>query len=330
MSPTSPDRPLSSVAAVVVAYNGSQFVSLCLESLGQSSVALNVIVVDNASTDDTRKVVGSFSDVMLIENNLNVGFGRGCNTGMAHALNAGADYILLLNQDAQVQPTTVGMLLEHMQQNPRVGIACPLQFNAGGDAVDDIFLQYYLAPFASRLISDSIQGKLQRSYVVKHTPAAAWLISAKFLREVGGFDPLFFMYSEDDDICRRAAFHGYDVSVVPAARFNHMRAFYVKKKPESLFQQIKRKTSRIRSTLVASAKNPQGRPVKNLYHSITKQLCDSMGKLIAHMDWIPFVASLIASFGTVSELPRIFRHRRISIAKGPHWLNSPTSLERKQ
>lgn len=314
------DNPRSQVAAVVVSYNGSQFLSSCLQSLLLSSIAPKVIVVDNASTDDTCKVVEGFAAIQLFKNRDNVGFGRGCNAGIAHALSIGTDYILLLNQDAQVQPDTVELLLKHMQHNPKVGIACPLQFNANGSAVDDIFLQYYLAPYASDLISDSIQGTLKSSYITNHTPAAAWLISAKFLQEVGGFDPLFFMYSEDDDICRRAAFHGYALSIVPNARFNHMRAFYVKKNAESVTQQIRRKTSRLRSSLVASAKSPDEHPLKNLYHAITKQLCNALGGLIGHLDWIPFIASLIATFGTVLELPRILRHRQISMAKGPHWL----------
>lgn len=319
----------SKVAAVVVSYNGAHLVSSCLESLQQSSIAINLVVVDNASTDSTCKVIAKFANVQLIENKENVGFGRGCNAGISRALKNGAEYILLLNQDAEVQRDTVELLLTHMQQNLKVGIACPLQFTANGDAVDSIFLRYYLAPFASELISDCIRNELKPSYVAKHAPAAAWLISAKFLHEVGGFDPLFFMYSEDDDMCRRATYHGYDLTIVPSARFNHMRAFYTKKSPESRISQIRRKTSRIRSTLVASAKSLTDHPFKSLYHAITKQLCDSLGGLLGHMDWIPFIASLIASIGTVLELPRILRHRQISMKKGAHWLECATAPETK-
>ena len=312
-------RP-SRISAIIVSYNGALFIDACIESLNQSNIKMNIIVVDNASTDDTQALIRRFENVKLIASQNNIGFGRGCNIGIAHALDQGADYFLLLNQDAKIEPSTVEILIQSMQADPKIGIACPLQFAANGEAIDDIFLRFYLASYAPSLISDAIQGRVQSSYTVEHTPAAAWLISSACLNEVGGFDPLFFMYGEDDDMCRRTAFHGYTVEIVPKARFFHLRAFYASAKSESLVRKLKRRSSRMRSSIVANAKRPQGNPYKNFYHIAVEQICSALAGLLGHLDWIPFVASLLATCCCVLELPRILRHRKISLTKGPHWL----------
>lgn len=308
------------VTVVVVSYNGAPFISRCLESLETSAIKLQVIVVDNNSTDDTREIVSKFQAVELISNSANAGFGIGCNIGISKALSRGADHILLLNQDAQIKPDTVQLLLQTMQANPKIGIACPLQFTGNGETIDDVFLRYYLAVYGSQLLSDAIRNELKSSYVIEHTPAAAWLISANCLKEVGGFDPLFFMYGEDDDMSRRAAHHGYQMAVVPTAHFFHLRALYAQGKPESIGRRIKKRTSRIRAALVTNAKNPQGSPLKNFYHTAVEQITGALSGLLGHLDWVPFIASIMAICGTALEFPRIVRHRHIALTKGAHWL----------
>jgi GT2 family glycosyltransferase len=317
------------IAAIVVSYNGAPFIRRCLESLAQSSVKLDLIVVDNHSTDNTREIVSRFDGVKLIENSENVGFGRACNIGISYALANSAAYVLLLNQDAIIEPTMVEMLLRCMQAEPKIGIACPLQFDSDGKTIDHKFLLYYLAPFASRLISDGLREMLQCSYVVEMSPAAAWLISAACLREIGGFDPLFFMYFEDDDMSRRANYHGYHTVIVPAARFSHLRAFHGKRQ-ESPWRRLKTRTSWIRSFLVASAKMPAGNPFENLYHAVTEQLCLGLASLAGHLQLIPTAACVLATCGTIMELPRILRHRRIALTKGAHWFPNVADITGKK
>lgn len=319
--------PTVNISAIVVSYNGAPFIAACLESLQQSNLKLNVIVVDNASTDETQTVVRRFKDVDLIEGQENIGFGRGCNIGISHAMREGADYFLILNQDAKIEPDTVDILIQSMKSNPKIGIACPLQFDANGEAIDNIFLRFYLSPYATSLISDAIRGKMQPIYAVEQAPAAAWLISATCLMEVGGFDPLFFMYGEDDDMCRRCIFHGYEIVIVAEARFSHLRAFYASANSEWIVRKLKRRSSRMRSTLVANAKKLRGNPLKNFYHAAVDQLCTALAGLLGHLDWIPVVASLAAICGGIVDLPRIIHHRKISIGKGAHWLSSLEEAE---
>src|SRR5436853_176799 len=84
-------------------------------------------------------------------------------------------------------------------------------------------LQSYFYQVASNSFADLIRNNLQPVYFVPFVNAAIWLISRKCIQEVGGFDPLFFMYAEDDDYCCRLRLHGLHIGIVPTAHAYHAR-----------------------------------------------------------------------------------------------------------
>lgn len=308
------------VFAILVTYNGARWLKACLDSLSASVPAPAIVVVDNASSDETVAIARSHPGVTVIETGANLGFGRANNIGMAHALAQGADYCFILNQDAHVAPDAIALLVEQAGQPGAPGILCPLQLDDSGKAIDPTFLEYYVARFAPALVSDALLGRLATVYPASAMPAAAWLLSRKLLESVGGFDPLFFMYSEDDDLCERAAYHGFRLALVPAAHFYHCRGFHGDVRSETSMRKLSRKASRFRSVLVREAKRPRGNFWKNAWQASWLRLAEGSGQLLAHLDWITFLASLLAVARVAGELPRIRQHRSICMGNGPHWL----------
>jgi GT2 family glycosyltransferase len=128
------------------------------------------------------------------------------NIGIQAALAAGADYILLLNQDAYLNQDTVRILVRCAQANSQYGILSPLHLNGDGTAIDPMFVGY-IAQGAPRYYSDLYLRQCKFVYDISFANAAAWLITRECLLTVGGFDPLFHMYFEDVDYCHRARFH---------------------------------------------------------------------------------------------------------------------------
>lgn len=106
--------------------------------------------------------------------------------------------------------------------NPEYGIISPIHLNGDGTAVDYSFLKV-TSPFsASNLTSDLIVRKFSKSiYPLKFINAAAWFIPKRVFYEVGGFDPLFFLYGEDDNYCQRILYHGFKIGIIPNATVYH-------------------------------------------------------------------------------------------------------------
>ncbi|RQO55610.1 hypothetical protein DBR47_20375 [Paucibacter sp. KBW04] len=317
--------PVPRIACVIVSYNGAAWITQCLQSLRDSrDVFLQLIVVDNASTDQTASLVRACSDVELIATGSNLGFGRANNLGIARALQLGAEYVFILNQDAQVAPEALAKLCEQAADQPGLGILCPLQLDAQGQALDPTFLHYYLGPFAPALLNDALLARpLQARYGVDAMPAAAWLMPRRFLEQVGGFDPLFFMYCEDDDLCNRARHHGWGIALVPAAHFFHCRGFHGQLSRESRRGQFNRRRSRLRSSLIRQIKHPAGGFAKNCWQALVVQGLAGLSALLAHLDWIEALAVVAALLKVASELPRLASHRRQCQQGGALWLGPP-------
>jgi GT2 family glycosyltransferase len=214
-----------SVVVVVVTYNGMAWADRCFGSLRASSFAVRTIVVDNGSTDGTQEHIRTaFPEVELVQAEGNLGFGQGNNRGIMRALDAGAEHVFLLNQDAWVLPDTLGKLVRHMGDDGRWGVLSPMHLNGAGTGLDQRFSNYVAPAKCENLLADLATGSLKdKVYPVAFINAAAWLISRRCLLMVGGFNPVFFHYGEDDEYLKRAAYHGFGVGVVPAAIIHHDR-----------------------------------------------------------------------------------------------------------
>ena len=209
------------VFIVIVSYNAMPWLEKCLNSCkGQS-----IIIIDNNSTDGTVAFIKQkYPEMHLLPQKENLGFGQANNIGIKYALDKGAEYVFLLNQDAYLQKDCLEVLLKTHQNYPQFGVLNPIHLNGTGDKLDENFSYYVGYKNNSLFYSDFILKKtLQDVYEVPFVNAAGWLLSKEILETVGGFDPLFFHYGEDDNFCQRVRYHGYNVGIVPTAFLNHDR-----------------------------------------------------------------------------------------------------------
>lgn len=216
---------MHSVYIIIVTYNGAKWIDKCLQSVFCSTVPLSVIVVDNLSTDNTKSIVKeNYPLVRLIENDINLGFGKANNIGIREALLNDPDYVFLLNQDAWINPNTIEGLITIHQLNPDFGILSPIHLNGDGSAVDFNFSQTCNADSCPGFLSDLFLKTSRSIYTIKFVMAALWLVPAKIFSEVGLFDPMFPHYGEDHDYIQRTINFGYKVGICPDYIGFHDRA----------------------------------------------------------------------------------------------------------
>ncbi len=216
-----PDR----VTVVIVTYNGVAWIGQCLDSIFRGTVSPSVVVVDNASTDDTVEIIRStFPKVSLIENEQNLGFGQANNLGICEALRAKADFVFLLNQDTTINDDTISRLLRAFQESDdKYAIFSPVHFDGSGEALDFGFASYIADAVPNVAVDELISDKKVRVFEVDFVNAAAWMIRADVFRRIGGFAPLFFHYGEDRDFVSRLHFHGLKIAVATGCEIRHYR-----------------------------------------------------------------------------------------------------------
>lgn len=213
------------VLTVIVTYNGSKWIEKCISSLLNSSTVTDILVIDNLSNDNTLEIISNnFRSIELLKLNENIGFGKANNIGLKKFLRYKYEYVFLLNQDAWVETNTIGELIEIQKKNTNYGILSPFQISGDCRKIDNNFSKYILTEISSDLISDLFFGRpLKEVYEASFINAAIWLISRDCIERVGGFDPLFKQYGEDNDYAKRALINGYKIGVCPKILGYHDR-----------------------------------------------------------------------------------------------------------
>jgi GT2 family glycosyltransferase len=216
------------VAIVVLNWNGLADTLACLESLSRLRYANHrVIVVDNGSTDGSLAALrrtASSSQVEVLDAGRNLGYAGGNNLGIRRALESGADFVLVLNNDTIVDPALLDELLGAADRHPAAGCFAPWilylsdreliwftrsEWSSGKDA--------FTAPGKGRLASELSTEPTDTEYVC----GAALFFRVEVAREIGLFDERFFLVYEDADWGFRARRAGFGCVTVPAARVWH-------------------------------------------------------------------------------------------------------------
>ena len=204
------------IYVIVVTHNGRKWYDKCFESLKKASIPIHIIVIDNASTDNTVSYIKeNYPGIYLIENEENLGFGKANNIGIEYALKNGADFVFLLNQDTWVGEKTIELLFNSLQENHEYGIVSPIHLRGDGQELDYRFYSYL---YNSRtFLSDIILARRSKPiYEVKFVNAAFWLLTRKCIEKIGYFDTLFSHYGEDEDYCNRLNYHNIKIGIVPS------------------------------------------------------------------------------------------------------------------
>lgn len=221
----------SRVVVVVLTYNGEFFVEKCLSSLRsarEGGESFDLLVVDNGSSDATCQLVRTrFPEAQLFENSRNLGFAGGNNVGIRRALEEGADFVYLLNQDAQVRSGFLGEALKVAKAHPRAASvqsllllsSDPGRVNSAGNALHFLGLGY-----CDRL-GASVESVPAAPFEIAYASGAAVLLRAEALREVGLFDEELFLYHEDLDLGWRLRLAGWTSLLAPRSRVLHDYSF---------------------------------------------------------------------------------------------------------
>jgi GT2 family glycosyltransferase len=219
------------VLGVVVTFNGSTWINDCLRSLTKSVIPIDIFVIDNQSTDNTITIIeNNFPQINLLKSEENIGFGKANNIGLEKALEEHYDYVFLLNQDAWIELSTIQVLIDRFAENPSFGILSPVHLNKAKNKLESKFALYICRNKDKSFLSDVClpTNTIQHIYPIDFVNAAAWLISRECIEKVGGFDPLFPHYGEDNDYIIRAQYYGFKVGFVPVAFVVHDRDGYTK------------------------------------------------------------------------------------------------------
>jgi GT2 family glycosyltransferase len=225
------------VAVVLLNYNGHDDTRLCLQSLASATYPrLFVIVCDNASSRPGLDILeAEFPAARFIRNPTNAGFAAGCNIGIAAAIELGAAYVVLLNNDTVVDPGFVEPLLEAFESNPRAGAAGGTILQWDKSPSDRI---WYAGGRLSKLRGGiSMPGYGQRFVAADHPAVVSTgfvsgcfaTIPVRVLNDVGWLDEDFFLGVEDLDFAWRLDERGLASLYVPRAviwhRSGRSRAF---------------------------------------------------------------------------------------------------------
>lgn len=209
------------VSVIIVSYNFEQWIDRCLGSLRRSTFPVSVIVVDNGSKDHTTQIIEKkYPEVHLIKTGVNLGFGKANNIGIRCAMERGADYFFLLNQDAWICEKTIKTLLDLFEEHPKYGILSPTHLNGKGDKLDFGFSTYSGMNEKEEFLT---MQKDHEVVTLKFINAAFWMISVQTIRKVGGFSPLFYHYGEDIDYINRLHYHGLQLGYSPRVFGYHDR-----------------------------------------------------------------------------------------------------------
>ncbi len=225
------------VSVIVVSWRTRDLTMACLESVVSASnadgVSTEIIVVDNASDDGTvEAIAATMPQVVVIESDTNIGFSAACNRG---AVRATGRYLLMLNSDATLRSGVLRALVEFLDATPAAAVAgCQL---VSPDGSPQFSCGRFLTPlnqFAevcglSRIVP---WRALRRSYCPDELagphPEVDWVVGASLaidrnaFREAGGFDERFFMYSEDEDLCRMLRESGRSVHLLTGTQVRHV------------------------------------------------------------------------------------------------------------
>ncbi len=223
------------ISVIIVNWNTKDLLLACVRSLKEHTreQTLEIIVVDNASTDGSQEALkAQFPDIVLIQNRENLGFAKANNIGITRAR---GEYLCLVNSDVEIKDGCIDKMAAYLKEHPEIGLMGPKIYLPDG-SVQRSCKQFpsIRAHFCSAVMLHRIfPGKrafageemtwfgYDTTQEVDVLTGAFWLTHRKAVNDVGLLDERFFFYSEDVDWCRRFKDRGWKTIFFPEARITH-------------------------------------------------------------------------------------------------------------
>ena len=211
-----------------------------IEEIENNSYSLEIIIVDNGSRVKFVLPRGFKKKVMLIRSEENTGFSGGFNIGIKNALELGADYVLVINNDTILRPMMIENLLKVLENNEKIGIVTPKIYFAKGhefhksryskEELGKVF--WYAGGYMDwanivsvhRGVDEVDKGQYGKTEKTEFASGCCMLIKKEVFEKVGMFDEKYFLYYEDADFNQRVKKAGFDIYYVPSASLIHVNA----------------------------------------------------------------------------------------------------------
>lgn len=209
---------MSEVCAVILNWNRWRDTVACVRSIkAQGFSSLGVLVVDNGSSDDSEvRLRDQLPDTVVIQSGSNLGFGGGCNIGIRRAMQQGATYVWLLNNDATASPETLGAMVAMAESDLGLGAVGAVIHDADGSERLQCWGGGVINTWLGRSKPNLGPGPLD------YLTGACLLLRLKALSQVGCFDEQrYFMYWEDVDLSFRLRHAGWRLAVATEAKVWH-------------------------------------------------------------------------------------------------------------
>lgn len=232
---------------IVLNWNGANLTNSCIDSLAlvnSKSFKTHILVVDNGSTDDSIKTINKHLGLVkfaknitheLIETGSNEGYAGGNNVGCRYALEHGADYLIVLNNDTLVDKHFADKLVKSYIQNNQRAIICPKIYFAPGyeyktymkSEIGKVIwsvggkIDWKNIYGTNRGVDQIDQGQFDREEEVDFASGACFLVGREIVAQVGLFDESYFMYLEDLDYCHRVQMADLKVIYTPRSKIWH-------------------------------------------------------------------------------------------------------------
>lgn len=241
------------LSIIIITWNTREFLAACLTALEAEvqrfgATQVETLVIDNGSTDGSAALVQQrFPWVRLLTNPINVGFARANNQAMEIAT---GQYFFLLNPDTELYPQALTILVQFMERHPQAAVAGARYLNPDGSLQSSCSPAPTLAREGWRLLH------LDRLYAFGVYPMARWdmttprrvdvvqgaafLVRRTVLEQVGYFDPAYFMYTEEVDLCQRIRQAGWFIYFVPTAAMIHYGGQSTRQAALAMFLQLYR------------------------------------------------------------------------------------------
>ncbi len=213
---------MQKVSVIIVNYNGERHLDDCLSSLlSQDYPNIEIIVVDNNSSDRSEEIAKKYNSVKFIKLDKNVGLAQGCNIG---ARESKGDYFCFVNNDMRFEPDFIRNMVDILQSASDIFAVDALHYNWQGDKIlhagtvlrKTLFLKGHIPGF----IADP-------TAIVDEIAEVPWgclanlMVKRNMFFDLGGFDHTFFIYYEDTDLCWRAWLKGWKTIYTPHAKAYH-------------------------------------------------------------------------------------------------------------
>lgn len=293
------------VSLIFINYNGEKYIEKCLTSLFRTKYPkekMEVIMVDNSSTDKSIELVRKKFPQVKIVKGPNVGYGAGANRGVKQAK---GEFIGVLNIDLEFTKDWLFLIIDLFLTSPQLGIAAPI-----------------LIPFKSKNTPEEINfpciSPLGFPYSHKlrytsdpmsaaHVQGAVMIIRKKVFELIDGFDTLLFLYFEDLDICLRCRIAGYDVMLVPGSMVRHKESGLI----DPVFENTEKIVMGIKNNTIVILKNYSMLYLIIYFPSyIFIKICDILTDIIHYEHLLWAKAKIKGLFQAFVLLPRILTERK--------------------